>query len=250
MGTQKSFLKIEGTVEGLSFYKGADGVHYVRSKGGVSKDRIKTDAAFRRTRENGAEFGEVARSGKLFRKSIQDLLFDVRDRTRSNRMMSVLTQVKNDDLTSDRGARKVYVGMQTPAGKGHFNLFEFNQNAPLDRVLKANYTLDTTAGSVTIPNFVPLMNLELPQGATHVSLQAAWLRFDFETGVADLVPSNVEQLVVDENPNSISLAFATTPSGPGLDYYFLKVSFYQQINAKLYALQNGAFNALQLIAIE
>ncbi|UAB81231.1 hypothetical protein INR76_00295 [Marixanthomonas sp. SCSIO 43207] len=249
MGRQSSFLKIEGNIEGLSFYKGADGVYYVRSKGGIDKNRIKKDPAFKRTRENGAEFGHVATSGKQFRRAIQNLLFDVKDRTRIPRLMRTLSLVKNQDATSNRGERKVGIGMQTPEGKALFNHFEFNQNAGLDTVLQRNYALDTGAGELTIPDFIPALNLSLPEGATDVALSAALLRFDFETDSTELIESNVEQLVINETPASIALTFPSTPSGTGLDYYFLKVSFFQTVNNTLYPLQNGAHNALQLIEI-
>ena len=42
MAKQNSLVKIEGTIENLTFYKSANG-HFVRSKGGVSKNRIMND---------------------------------------------------------------------------------------------------------------------------------------------------------------------------------------------------------------
>jgi hypothetical protein len=52
MARQKSFLKIEGTLDELTFYK-SDGNYLVKTKGGISGDRIANDPAFQRTRENG-----------------------------------------------------------------------------------------------------------------------------------------------------------------------------------------------------
>lgn len=250
MAKQKSFLKFEGKIEDLSFYKGADGTYYVRSKGGVSKERIKNDPTFLRTRENGAEFGSVAQAGKMFRRAIQNLISNVKDRTKTARMMQVLSEVKNQDTTSDRGLRNVHTGIQNPDGKKAFRLFDFNKNAPLDQVLKVSLTLDTTTGKVEIPEFVPNLNLSVPQGATDVGFQAARLRFDFETGASELEVSNREMFVIDDTAASVSLSWANTATGPGLDYYFLKVSFYQETNSKLYPLHNGAHNALQLIEIK
>ena len=61
MGKLDGIIKIQGTLDNLTFYKSADG-HFVRTKGGVSKNRIKNDPAFKRTRENGTEFGHCANS--------------------------------------------------------------------------------------------------------------------------------------------------------------------------------------------
>ena len=68
MARQSSLIKINGTLEDLTFFKSADG-HMVRMKGGVSGDRIKNDPAFARTRETMQEFGEMGRTGKLIRTS-------------------------------------------------------------------------------------------------------------------------------------------------------------------------------------
>ncbi len=68
MAKQKSFLKVAGTLDGLTFYKSVDG-HLVRTKA-CSKSRIMNDPAFIRTRENIAEFGSTAQWGKLLRNAI------------------------------------------------------------------------------------------------------------------------------------------------------------------------------------
>ena len=66
MGKLKSFIKLEGTLDGLTFYKSQDG-YMVRTKGGVSKNRIMKDPAFKRTRENLSEFALNAKSGKFMK---------------------------------------------------------------------------------------------------------------------------------------------------------------------------------------
>ena len=52
MAKQSSLIKIEGTLDDLTFYKSADG-YVIRKKGGVSKDQTLNYPAFARTRENG-----------------------------------------------------------------------------------------------------------------------------------------------------------------------------------------------------
>ncbi len=66
MARQTGIIKIKGKIGDLSFYKTKDG-HLAREKGGVEGDRIKNDPAYARTRENNAEFGSSATSGKLMR---------------------------------------------------------------------------------------------------------------------------------------------------------------------------------------
>jgi hypothetical protein len=59
MAKTSGIIKIEGTVEDLTFYK-KDGRNFVRRKGGVSKERIENDPNYVRTRENNSEFGPWA----------------------------------------------------------------------------------------------------------------------------------------------------------------------------------------------
>lgn len=248
MAKLNSLLKIEGTLDGLTFYKGKDG-YLVRTKGGVSKNRIQNDPAFIRTRENGTEFGHVATSGKKLRQAITPLLADVKDTRVTSRLTKVLSQVKNTDLTSARGLRKVGIGMQTVDGKNALKAFDFNNNAQLDSVLYADYQLNTTTGEVIINNLNPLQDIKKPGGATHVSFSVGVLNLNFETEEKDLVLSNIENIPINNTATTISITPSAMPVGTGQVYYFFKLAFFQEVNGTQYALNNGTYNVLQILDI-
>lgn len=50
MTKQSGLIKVQGNLDGVSFYK-MKGQNYARMAGGVSKDRIQHDPAYQRTRE-------------------------------------------------------------------------------------------------------------------------------------------------------------------------------------------------------
>lgn len=250
MAKLKSLIKIEGTLDGMTFYRKADGQYYVKTKGGVQKDRILNDPAFERTRENNQEFTEVSQSGKQFRRALIEVLANVKDRTKTNRLSSTFFKVKNFDTNSVRGQRKVSLGIQTPEGKEALTGFEFNKNAPLDAVLLTNYVLDTTANEIQITGFIPNTMLAWPQGATHIKLYAAHANYDFVTGDRDLVVSNVETVAINNIATDITLSFTTPATGSGTEMFLLKIEFLQELNATLYPLKNGTFNALKLIKLQ
>src|SRR5574337_125237 len=106
MARQIGLIKLKGKIDDISFYKSQDG-HLARAKGGVDGDRIKNDPAFVRTRENGAEFGSSASSGKLLRDSVRTLMQNASDGRVTSRLTKVMTQIKNLDSTSARGERTV-----------------------------------------------------------------------------------------------------------------------------------------------
>ena len=248
MAKLRSIIKIEGTLDDLTFYKGKQG-YLIRTKGGVSKNRIAHDPAFARTRENGTEFGHVATSGKLLRRAILDLLIDAKDTLVTARLTQVMAKVKNTDTTSPRGQRQVAVGLSTPEGRAWLKGFNFNANAILSTVVLSDFTLDTLTGEVTIPDFTPAQDMYIPEGATHVAFQAGFLNLDFDTGDKDLQLSPIVNLPIDNNTSVVNLTPAAVPSGAGNQCYFLKVSFYQEVNAIQYPLNNGGFNALKLIEV-
>src|SRR5687767_3751785 len=98
MARQKGLIKIEGTLQDLTFYKTKDG-HLVKTKTNISKERIDSDPAFIRTRENGAEFGSSASSGKLTRDSFRNIAMNASDSKIVSRLTQVMTKIKNMDTT-------------------------------------------------------------------------------------------------------------------------------------------------------
>ena len=93
MPKQKGIIKIAGTLDDITFFKRKD-VFLVRTKGGVTKDRIMKDPAFKRTRENMSEFSTTAKAGKLLRNSCTVLIKSAFDGTLVQRLTSIFTVVK------------------------------------------------------------------------------------------------------------------------------------------------------------
>ena len=94
MARSKGILKIEGTLQDITFYKTGDG-NLVKTKSSVNKQRILSDLAFARTRENGAEFGQAAKSGKLLRGTLRNLMLTTADSRVTSRVTRTMTQIKS-----------------------------------------------------------------------------------------------------------------------------------------------------------
>ena len=247
MATLKGLIKIEGTLDGLTFYKGKNG-YFIRTKGGISKNRIKNDPAFIRTRENANEFGLAATAGKILRHSLATLLHKTQDPTLPSRLMRKLMLIKNHDTTSPRGQRSAAVGLTTSEGKVLLQNFNCNENAILDQVLRADYTVNTTTGEISIPDFIPGTQLNAPPGATHVTLQSAFLNLDFTTEVRDLQLSDPLNLPINLTSDNVTLTPAAV-TGSGVTMILLQLSFFQEMNGVQYHLNNGAFNTLNILRV-
>lgn len=248
MAKLDGIIKIQGTLENLTFYKSADG-HMVRTKGGVSKNRIMNDPAFIRTRENGTEFGHSASSGKMLRNAVGSLVFKAKDSKLSSRMMKVMSVVKNYDGISLRGERNVATGLQTPEGKIALKGFDFNNRALMQSVFFAPYALDTATGAVVVEDLIPNEQLHFPSGSTHFSLKSAFVNLDFETGVSEITYSDVVNLPINNVIATQTLTPSAVPAGSGTQLYLLLVEFFQEINGVQYSLKNGAFNVLNILDV-
>ncbi len=248
MGKLDGIIKLKGTFDDLTFYKSADG-HMVRTKGGVSKNRIMRDPAFQRTRENGTEFGHCATAGKMLRMSIGTMLFHAKDRRLSSRLLTVMTQVKNLDGVSRRGERNITEGLSTPAGRQLLIGFDFNARAGLGSVLYSPLTLDNATGAVTIASLKPSEQIMAPDGATHFSMQSAFVNLDFTSGVFETMYSPEDNHPLNDTVIAVTLTPSAVPTGTGHAFHLVLIEFFQEINGIQYPLNNGAYNVLNVLDV-
>lgn len=249
MAKQKGIIKLEGTIGDITFYKSTQDGHLAREKGGVSADRIASDPAFQRTRENGAEFGAAGKAGKVLRKALRGLLQNASDSRMVSRLTKEMVKVIQEDATNPRGQRNVIDG-EAELLEG----FEFNKNGKLGTTLFAPFTatIDRVAGSLTVElaAFTPQSMIDAPGGTTHFKVVSAGAEVDFEN--EKFVVDNKETAVLpwDVNPTAvINLANAVTANSTHPLFLALGISFYQQVNGQMYPLKNGAFNALALVKV-
>ena len=249
MAQQKGILPVRGTIGNLTFYKSKDG-YLVREKGGVEAQRIATDPAFQRTRENGAEFGRAGKAGKLLRNAIRGLTMNASDSKMISRLTKEMVKVIQADAVNPRGLRNVIDG-EAALLQG----FEFNLNAKLSTTVYAPFTgsIDRITGNlvIDIPPFVPLNMVNAPSGATHFRLSSAGTEIDFEGNFYAVDVQATVDLPWDNVPTAaITLTNAVTANSVHPLFLLLGIEFYQFVNGSLYPLKNGAFNALSLVQVD
>ena len=249
MAKLKSILKIEGTLDELTFYK-SNSQYLVKTKGGVSGDRIANDPAFQRTRENGSEFGMSATAGKLVRVAFRNLMMTASDRLVTSRMTKVMTDVKNLDAANARGERHVHEGFGLPEGKAVLKGFNFNIKSVLSSILFKSYALNTTTGALDIAGLVPVNDILSAPGATHLSIRTGWSKVDFAMGEFETSISNTVNLPIDGVASTVNLAHAAAPTlATGLNVFVLLIEFFQEVNGVQYSLKNGGYNSLAVIEV-
>ena len=207
------------------------------------------DPRYARTRENMQEFRTSVKAGKLLRDAIRPLLMSAKDTRVTPRLVQTLFSIAKEDGTNPRGMRSPAKGLASAEGKMLLKSFSFNNAAPLTSILNKTYELDTATGTITIVDLVPLNDLVIPGGATHVSFNGAMLKIDFDSRIYDCKMTNVQNMTINSTPSSINLLPPNLPSGNGVILYFLKIEFFQEINAIQYPLMNGDYNSLAVIEV-
>lgn len=248
MARQTGVITLKGTIGGISFYKSRDG-HMAREKGGVDGNRIKNDAAFQRTRENGAEFGRAGRASKILRDAIRVILQNAKDRRVVSRLTTEMVKVIQADVTNPRGLRNIIDGEAEL-----LESFEFNANAPLGTTMYAPYTatIDRVLGTlvVNVPSFVPANLIAAAGGTTHFKIVSAGAEIDFENEVFVVDMKESAILPWDTNATAVlNLSNAVTANSTHPLFLLLGVQFYQDVNGTKYPLKNGAFNSLQMVKV-
>lgn len=262
MAKQKGYIRIKGSLGGLTFYEN-DGQGIIRTTGGVDADKIKKDPAFKRTRENMAEFGGSAKVAKAFRMGFANIVKTMGDRTLTGRITGLMKKV-NALGTGNRGER----GFEIVAHKDLIEGFEFNKNEPLGATFyapaqKPTLNANRDVATYVVPDFNTDNYINAPEGATHFKLVLA------ATVLSDYVYNNAgkgyEPVHAAENETN-GIAFSTEIALGGLvgaattltvDLGFgsalpatvgvicaVGIVFYQQINAQFYELASA--NAMRI----
>ena len=248
MAKQKSIIKLEGTIGGISFYKTQDG-YLAREKTSLSASRISSDPRFQRTRENGAEFGRAGSAGKIVRRSFKDLIRQSSDNRMVSRLTAELLKVVQADAVNLRGMRNVIDGeLELLSG------FNFNGRVSLDQVIFMAYqsTIDRVSGTfkTDVPVFDSKLSIQSPQGSTHFTLNMGAASINFETEITDADQVSTDYLALGSVTTApLSLEITLQPNSTDPLLLALGIIFYQHVNGVYYPLLNGAHNALSLVKI-
>lgn len=249
MARQTGIIKLKGTIGGMTFYKTSADGHLVREKGGIEKSRIDSDPAFQRTRENGSEFGRAGKAGKMLRTALRALLINSADGRMVSRLTQQMVKVIQADLVNERGLRNVI------DGEAELLLgFEFNIRGKLGTSLYAPFVgaIDRVTGEITvdIAPFVPANMLVAPSGTTHYKIISGGAEIDFENETFVVATSETAILPWDATPTvAVSQTNQVTAASTKPLFLALGIEFYQEVNAQMYPLKNGAFNPLALVKV-
>ena len=104
--------------------------------------------------------------------------------------------------------------------------------------------------SIDLPSFVPQQMILAPAEATHYQIVSAGGSVDFTTGSNGITTMATEPLPLGSAASiAVSHSYDAGANNPDPLFLVLGISFLQLVNGKNYPLNNGAYNALQLIKV-
>ena len=235
-------------MSGLNFYK-SRGRHLVRTSNPVSRQRVATEAAFARTRENAAEFATASRAAKLLRRALCKQLIHTRDARVANRLAALFLSITKTDPVSDRGQRH-------PAN-GNLHLLQhfcFNQFTPLAQrfipPITPHINRETGIFQTALPAFIPNQHIEYPPGATHYQLFCAAVALDFTAQKSVTATTETPFLELNHEPvQPQTLTCTLTPNSQLPLVLVMGIVFTQMVNGVEYPFSNKSYNTMQVVQV-
>ena len=265
MAKYNGLIKLKGSIGGMSFYD-MEGKSFVRLSGGVDKEKIMSDPAFKRTRENMSEFGGSAVIGKAYRNSFAEVISVMGETYITGRVTGIMNKIIKQG-TGVRGERN----FEVLPNKAFIEGFDFNRKSPFGAVFYApydviNFNADRDIVSWNIPEFETDSFINAPEGSTHFRLLLA-------TGVlSNFIYNSSSKAYEASNPaendlrgidfsseiplggSSGGVINLTTDLGVGAAMpasvaviAAIGIIFYQEINSQLYELASS--NAMRVDAV-
>ncbi len=148
MATYKSLIEITGKVGDLVFYT-LNGKPVVRRKSGFSKEGFENNPNYKKVKENSTEFGHCSKSGKLLRTTIEKFTGDFEDKYLYQKFAKVMTQIKDFDLQSPKGKRRIEIGLQNAEAMKVLTDFKFGKFNTVSEIAISGNAMFTKSISLT-----------------------------------------------------------------------------------------------------
>ena len=162
MAKQAGHVKYKGTIGDIRHFKikGLNG-HYAGLVGGPSKEQVKTDPAFKRTRENMNEFGGCANAAKSVRMGLNSFIKQMGDPQLAGHLTGIMKKINLEDMSEARGYRAILISTQRKYLKG----IQLNKNLNFDSILGTPYTVINSdsrmKSTLTVTPFSPEVQIPI-----------------------------------------------------------------------------------------
>jgi hypothetical protein len=163
MAKLTSLIEFTGSLGNLSAYKRKDiDKPIIRTKGGASKEQIKTAPAFENTRRINKEFGMRAKASGY----VMDAMYYLKrlaDYNIAGPLNALIRPIQLEDKINDWGERDIRFTQRTKLLQG----FSLNKKNPFDSIIRSPLSFEVSkekfSAQVSFPELKPKINLFIPE---------------------------------------------------------------------------------------
>lgn len=211
MATYKSIVEIKGAIDDLVFYN-LNGIPVVRKKSGFNKEAYKNNPKYERVRENSSEFGHCSKVGKMLRQALHEYLEQCGDKYMYQVFAKVMTLIKDMDTSSQRGKRRVEIGLKNENALSLLKEFQFGKIENVNTLASREqglFTLpiqlkNTDADEVVLVTLKPdFTNYSVEKKTQNLPLKNKQNIYDFEMQFPDDAASTLLYFLVLKKNNEI-----------------------------------------------
>jgi hypothetical protein len=248
MARQVGPMKISGTLGDMIYYKRGNNF-FVKLKSYTNPKHIAKGPGYNAQRANMMEFGHASKAGQLIYLAFAHSHRLAKDVNLGAHLTREVRRVIKSDKHNEYGKRNIIDG-ETSLMEG----FEFNENAPLSKVLLAPYTasINTATGKmqVTIHSQNLHKMVKAPAPATHFIVQLAASSIDFINRQHVSDASSSETLPLEGTLTSpLTLTVKLPPNNVHPHFLALRVSFLQECNGAIKPLNTIVHNAMAFVEV-
>ncbi len=162
MARVKGIIQVTGSLKGVSIYtmRGSDEL-IMRTKGGPSKNTIKTRESCKPQRDNGKEWGGCTKAASSIRRALGNST-RLADYNLSGALNAICKKIQCTDETGEKGQRAIRLSLN----RKYLTDFNFNKKNLFNQVIRINpsWEIDRqqVKATVNIPDFDPKQDLKQP----------------------------------------------------------------------------------------
>ncbi|SIO49255.1 hypothetical protein [Chitinophaga niabensis] len=248
MAKQEGPIKITGTLGDKVYYKRGNSF-YVKQKKHVDPKHIIKGPGYNTQRANMMEFGHASKAAQLIFLAFAHSHRLAKDICLSGHLTREIRRVIKSDKQNEYGKRNI-----TDAETFLMEGFEFNEDAPLSKVLLVPYTAtintDTGKMQVTITGQGQHKMVKAPRSATHFMVHLAASSIDFVNRQHVSCATSSETLPLEGTPGApLTLIVNLPPNNVHPHFLALRISFLQECNGVIKPLNTIVHNAMAFVKV-
>ena len=249
MARYKSNIKIIGSVNGMTFRDTKYGP-IVSGKTGPTRNQVRTDPRFARTRKMNDEFARACDGAKIFRGLFSEAIVNCYDTQMHKRLVGLMRKVISSDSVSPKGERNLLMGDNSLI-KG----FEWNKHASLRSIIGMNYKVDIHRNSGEVlfhfPSFKPEGGYPQHEAATHYRITAAIAELNWRDDLPYTARQTTGYLSLnDTQAANFTVLLEINKQTKNPIASSLSITWYVEVSGVMYPLQNAGYNAAAVVDVD